>query len=269
MPATQRGQAYKISSCKWGLRYYDQDGVRRRESPFPSKSVALAHFRDVIEPRLRGEVPPQADLLLAEFVPLWLERHAATVRPRTIATLRERLRHAERAFGNVPLRELTGMAAEIAAWRAVQPERVRHHRLGALRQCLAAAERWGYIDRNPAALAGRNRQPSPRVVRVSTRAELDAIAAELARHYAPLPALAAATGLRREEWGALQRPDIDRREGLLTVARTISSGELVELGKTSRSRRQVPLSPRALQALDELPARWTRRCCSPRRRVVS
>ena len=30
-------------------------GKRRRKSPFPSKSAALAHYRDVIEPELRGE----------------------------------------------------------------------------------------------------------------------------------------------------------------------------------------------------------------------
>jgi hypothetical protein len=66
---------------------------------------------------------------------------------------------------------------------------------------------------------------------------------------------AAATGLRPEEWGALERRDIDRHGGVLTVRATISSGELVELGKTNRSRRQVPLSTRALGALDEIPPR--------------
>jgi len=35
----------------------------------------------------------------------------------------------------------------------------------------------------------------------------------------------------------------------------VSSGEVVDLGKTQRSRRQVPLSARALDALDLLPAR--------------
>jgi integrase len=42
---------------------------------------------------------------------------------------------------------------------------------------------------------------------------------------------------------------------VLNVRRTISSGEVVELAKTSASRRQVPLSPRALETLDELPPR--------------
>ena len=54
---------------------------------------------------------------------------------------------------------------------------------------------------------------------------------------------------------ALERRDIDRKAGVLSVRRTISAGEVVELGKTHKSRRQVPLSPRALGALDMLPAR--------------
>jgi hypothetical protein len=91
MPATQRGQAYKLSSGKWGLRYYDADGKRRRKTPFASKSAALKHYRDVIEPRLRGEPVPLPELTLAELVELYLERHATGVRPRTIATLRDRL----------------------------------------------------------------------------------------------------------------------------------------------------------------------------------
>jgi hypothetical protein len=100
MPPTQRGQAYKLSSGKWGLRYYDAAGNRQRKSPFASKSAALAHYRDVVEPQLRGDAPAAPDLTLAGFINLWLERHAATVRPRTVTTLaraarscRARLRH--------------------------------------------------------------------------------------------------------------------------------------------------------------------------------
>jgi integrase len=42
---------------------------------------------------------------------------------------------------------------------------------------------------------------------------------------------------------------------VLNVARTMSGGEIVELGKTSASRRQVPLSLRALAALEAVPPR--------------
>src|SRR5829696_2490831 len=147
------------------------------------------------------------------------------------------------------------MSGEIAAWQATLPDRSRYGIVGALRQTLGGAVRWGYMAANPAVLAGRNRQPAPRPVRAFSRDELEAIAAELHPAYAPLPVFVAATGLRPEEWQALERRDIDRRAGALTVARTVSSGEVVQLGKTTRSRRQVPLSRRALAALDAIPPR--------------
>ena len=249
MPATQRGQAYRLAPNRWGLRYYDALGARRRKSGFPSKSAALAHFREVIEPQLRGEPVRAPEMTLAELVEVYLERHAATVRPRTITTLRERLAHALRAFGQVPLRDLERMSGEVATWQAKLPDRSRYGIVQALRQTLGAAVRWGYMTSNPAMLAGRNRQPTPRPVRVYARAELDALAVELPPAYAPLPIFAAATGLRPEEWQALERRDVDRRDRVLNVLRTVSGGEVVELGKTSGARRQVPLSRRALAAI--------------------
>jgi hypothetical protein len=70
MPPTQHGQPYRLGPNRWGLRYYDADGVRRRKSPFPSKSAALAHYREVIEPVLRGELAPLVELTLAQLVEL-------------------------------------------------------------------------------------------------------------------------------------------------------------------------------------------------------
>ncbi len=52
MPPSQRGQAYRLAPGRWGLRWYDREGIRRRKSPFPTKSAALMHFREVIEPQL-------------------------------------------------------------------------------------------------------------------------------------------------------------------------------------------------------------------------
>ncbi len=111
------------------------------------------------------------------------------------------------------------------------------------------------MSRNPAKLAGRNPEPPPRSIRTYTLTELDALAAELSQPYRPLPAFAAATGLRPEEWLALERRDADRRAGIVTVRRTVSDGGVVELAKTSASRRQVPISRRASAALDALPPR--------------
>jgi integrase len=255
MPPTQRGQVYKLGKGRYGLRWYDADGTRRRKSPFPSQSAARQHYRDVVEPQLRGDPAPAPEITLSEFVPVYLERHAVRVRPKTITTLRERLAYATRAFGTIPLRELARMTGDIAAWETTLPDRSRYGITGALRQALAAATRWGYMETNPATGTGPRRQPPPRSIRVYSRAELDAIAAELAPAYQPLPIFAAATGLRPEEWQALERRDIDRRARMVNVLRTVSDGDIVELGKTNGARRQVPLSRRALDALDQLPPR--------------
>lgn len=89
----------------------------------------------------------------------------------------------------------------------------------------------------------------------------------LSPQYRALPAFAAATGLRPEEWQALERHrDVDRAARVLTVRRTVSSGEIVEIAKTARSRRQVPLSPRALEAIDALPPRLDSPYLIPARR---
>jgi hypothetical protein len=48
---------------------------------------------------------------------------------------------------------------------------------------------------------------------------------------------------------------VDRDGGVLTVRRTVSSGEVVDLGKTGRSRRQVPLSRRGARRAHALPPR--------------
>jgi len=260
MPAIQRGQAYRISANRWGVRYYDESGVRRRKSPFSSKSAALKHYREVIEPRLRGDAPATRTFTLAEFVPVYLERHAAEVRGRTIAILRERLAYAQRAYGEVALGDLERMSGDLASWFATLPTGSRYGIAQALRQALEAAVRWGYMQRNPAKLAGRNRQPPPRAIRVFTLAELEAIAKELSPMYRALPIFAAATGLRPEEWIPLERRDLDRQTAQISVRRTASEDEhgrkiVVDLAKTNVSRRQVPLSKRALAALDAIAPR--------------
>ena len=220
-----------------------------------NRSAAWKHFRGVIEPRLNGEPAATPELTLAEFADLYLERHGANARSRTIGTLRQRLGYATRDYGTVPLRDLQRMVDDLAGWQAQPPARSRYGILSALRQTLGAAVRWGYMDANPAKLLDPNRQPPPRPVRAYTFTELDAIAAELSKQDRQLPVFVAATGLRPEEWIALERRDVDRRAGIVSVHRTVSSGEVVELGKTNRSRRQVPLTRRAAAALDAMPPR--------------
>ena len=265
MPRRTQGSVYKTADC-FGIRW-PEDGRRPHRAGFKTRTEARRWFAENVAPRLdRGAPAPGAALTLAEFVPLYLKAHAAGVRPRTIQALRQRRGHATRAFGDVLLGDLERMGGELAAWRTTLPDRSRYDITRAPRQTLEAAARWGHCARNPAKDAGRNPQPPPRPIRAFSVAELEGIAAELSPRYAALPMFAAATGLRPQEWQALERQDVDRNGRLLNVRCTVSSGEVVELAKTARSRRQVPLSPRALETIDALAPRLDSRYLIPAQR---
>src|SRR5262249_20427903 len=153
-----------------------------------TKTAALDHYRDVVAPKLCGT--PTA-LTLDGLVELYVERHEAIRSPRTIRTLRERMRRPLDAYGSTPLAELEGMALDLAGWPPTWPPRHAPKVMGALRQVLAAGVRWRLLASNPAVDAGPNPEADPAPVRVYTLAELDAIAAELAKPYRPLPVFAA------------------------------------------------------------------------------
>jgi integrase len=252
----QRGSVYAVRGG-YGIRWRE-DGARRFESGFETKTAAREWFVDNVLPRLRGELPEPAEhgeITLEAFVDVFLDAHAANVSPRTVETLRVRLRPATRKFGSLTLVELEPRAAEIAAWRSTLPPRARYGYTSALRQVLDAAVGWGRMTRNPAKLAGPNPQPRREEVVPFTGEEVEAIAAELGETYGPLVVFAAETGLRTQEWIALERRDVDRDGGAVVVERAFSDGTVRPILKTDRSRRRVPLSARARAALEELPRR--------------
>jgi len=82
--------------------------------------------------------------------------------------------------------------------------------------------------------------------------EVFAVAGAAGR-YRPLVVFACATGLRPEEWSALQWRDVDRRTRRCAIRRTYADGELRSEGKRDASLRIVLLADLALDTLDELP----------------
>jgi hypothetical protein len=210
--------------------------------------------RNNVASRLRRGAP-SAELTFDAFCDLFLERHGATVAPATKRTLEERLAPAREHFGTWTLRELEGATEDVAAWRAALAETSRYRLTSALRQALAAAVRWRYIAANPGVEAGRNPQPRLEELRPFAREQVDAIAEELGPVYGPLVVFAAETGLRTNEWVALERRDLDRAGSAVTVQRRIADRRLTPYPKTERSRRRVPLTARAFEAHEALPAR--------------
>ncbi len=125
---------------------------------------------------------------------------------------------------------------------------------GSIRPCanvLDAAVSWEYIRKNPAKLAGpqpqaaASRDPPVHVSPNSKRSP---------RNSRPPTGRCPSSPRPRDcvprNGSVLERSDVDRRNGMLHRAPHRVRGEVVELAKTSASRRQVPLSPRALAAVD-------------------
>ena len=123
-------------------------------------------------------------------------------------------------------------------------KRYRSHR--ALRQVLQAAVRWKWIEDNPAALV-KNPTPKPGEIHpFESWDELDAIADELDDVSGPLVIFLAGTGVRPEEAFGAEWRDVDLKRRVFMVRRAFAKGRLKEYGKTTGSRRAVPLRARVV-----------------------
>ena len=259
MPAEQRGSAYRTRNG-WGVRWRENGTTRRFRSGFKSKSQALAYYRDEVAPRLGFGVAP--DLTFAELVERFLAAHEGD--PRTIRTLRERLKRPLDAFGDRRLSNLERSVPDIAAWQGKLPVGYRPQILAAFSQAIRQAVAWKLIGTNPVAAArtGKRRVAKRREIVPFTHEEIDRIAVELGPRLGPMILFAAETGLRPAELAALEWRDVERDQNVVHVRRVIAAGRVKE-PKTERSRRRVPLTARATAALDSLPRRIDTRLVFP------
>jgi integrase len=157
-------------------------------------------------------------------------------------------------FGAVRLRDLERRVGDIGEWSSSLPLGYRHAVIGAFRQVLDAAVRWGMASSNPVRALGSNPEPRRQEVQPFTLDEIDRIAEELGE-WGSAVVFASETGLRPSEWLALTWDDVGFREGVVHVRRTFAKSVPKDYGKTIRSRRRVPLSARAAHALHETPRR--------------
>jgi integrase len=264
MPAIQRGTLRKRDKS-WLARYYDENGARRERGGFATKSEAgewLGAKVRSVEALRRGEVSAVRRLTmptLAELVEEYVEQHAAEAN--TLRTLRARLRYATEGpaldgsggFGSLRIDRLT--VPELGAWRKRLPERSAYAITKALRQVLAYAVRVKLVDENVAKLVPNPEPKRREVPSFETMEDIEAAAVELGPTFGAIPIVGALTGLRPEEWIALERRDVDRAGQVLHVRRVFTDGQVKLYGKQTRSLRTVPLPLRASQALAELPAR--------------
>lgn len=267
MPARQRGRVEKLASGRWTARYYDEQGERRRQGGFETKTAAsdwLENKLREVEALRRGDPAalrrqdmPTYNQLCVEF----LAQHSAE--RNTLRALGEWLVSSRRKFGDVPVDRL--VPYEIAVWRKTCPERSAWHYTKAMRQVLNYAVRAQLLERNPAADVPNPRPKRREVLAFNTPADVEAVSEELWSEATPqlaaIPIVVAWTGLRPEEWVALERSDIDG--DVIRVRRVYTDGQLKTYGKNARSLRVVPLPQRAVDAISALPTRLDTRLLFP------
>ena len=248
MPTLQRGEVKKLASS-WAYRYYTGRTLssgrpqRKQVAGFRTKREAAAALEvELTRVRLGGLY--REELKLSELVERFLAQHEAD--EATIRKLRSQLRQATRAFGNLKLAELD--PADIAAWRATLSKGSRHDVFRALRQVLGQAVRWRLLDENPARSVANPKPKRAEIRPFESWEEIEAVAAELDPRFAAIPVFAAGTGLRPEEWIALERRDLDRKARVVSVSRVYSQGRLKQCSKSSRQPPGTPPAARPRRA---------------------
>ena len=220
VPSLQRGSVVKRGKT-WGVRWYDDEASRRFRGGFDTKSAArewIDNKVDEVAALRRGDPLIVRRLEIPTFDELadeYLAQHPGQAN--TLRGLRLWLAPARKKWGAMRVDRIT--VAEVALWRRTLPERSAWHYSRALRQTLAYAVRTKLLDEN-VATAVPNPQPRVREVQAfQTPAEVEQVAAELPAIFQAIPVFAAWTGLRPEEWIALERGDVDRRARLVHVRR--------------------------------------------------
>jgi integrase len=229
---------------------------RTRADALKKKDEALKKARKGID--LRAERQSLGTYLNAWFADVATPKN----RPSKLKSYRSYLdKHIIPELGDVALCDLTPQAVQAflngRSKAGLSPRTVQYIR-AILRAALAQAMRWGYVERNVAALAS-----PPRMVRQPVT-PLDAAQAQrLIDHtredrLGTLFAVAVYTGLRQGELLGLRWPDLDLDAGTLAVRQAVQkidgAWQFLE-PKSDRGRRTIPLPPMAVAALRDQKAR--------------
>jgi integrase len=236
-----KASKHPACACAWRLDYRPEgmSGARRRVE-FPTRKAAERHLAEIaVKVSRREYVAPASIPTFGAAAADWLAEKAGS-HPATLSGHRGTLKHLE-PINQLRLDRIDVATIErlrnalLSAERPLGPKRVRDILMIAT-AIFKMAMRRGYVTTNPAALAQRPRNPVAEV-RDAGEVETGALRADevlsadeirrLLAHAEPglwhtMFATAAATGMRSEELGALQWPDVELDNSRLFVRRSLS-----------------------------------------------
>lgn len=236
----------------WEVSYPDRDrpgrtlfrrvpgrGGLRRSRAFRAELLAGASA-----PRARGDRGPQ----MHEVVESFLLAKGITCTEKTVADYRRHAKaHILPTLGNRPVETIT--ADDLLKWIAAQHKTnaaawTIRHRWNVLCGALSHAKRRGHITTHPADVLERGERPTQgaRKMRILSTSEIDGMLGAAPAGWERLwCAMSVFTGLRLGELLALTWDDIDTRNHVVSVTKSINEAGEITRPKTEKSVRDVVL----------------------------
>jgi integrase len=238
---------------RWVASVTMPDG-RRRSRSARSKAEGVAALRELLRQRDQAIPRDPGRERLGPYLQRWLEDVRPRLAPATWKKHESIVRvHLEPALGHVRLSELS--VVHVRQWLSrpsgADGQTRRHHR-ATLRRALADALRDGLIVRNVAALAEPPKMQKAERTYLTTAQVRRIIEEARDERLWPLWVVIVTTGLRVSEALGLAWSDVG--PDTVTVRKQLArvDGEWVRTEpKTRRSRRTIPLTPSAIEALAE------------------
>ncbi len=262
----RRGFVQKRGDSTWLVRIfvgYKEDGSREYHNKTIKglKADADKYLTDKLREKDLGMFVAPTTITLSEYLDKWLEVAAKPrLRERTLEDYKEYLkRYVRPTIGSKRLSEIRPLHVQQVytnmQTNGLSARTVRYcHAI--LSSALKQAVKWQMLAINPASMADLPRQQ---------RKEMNALSPEEAGRFLDAAesdkwhiifALALTSGMRPEEYLALQWKDFDSKAGTVTVTRAIvwrrkGGGWKFEPPKTPQSRRTIPLPLSVIRLLQE------------------
>lgn len=257
------GTLTPLGNGKWKLRLPPYLGRGHKTFRADSKTQARKEQRRILDETYKEMfAPEQLHATFNEACEWLLDNHAGD--RNTIKRLELSLKRARDEFGETAVDEIT--YAVLAGWRktllkaGLAPTTV-HGYTQAVKQALNSCVRRGLIKESPALHLSNPLPGAGQISPFERLDEVEAIGKELPAEYSALPVFCCLTGLRPEEWLALERGDI--RDGWIYVNKRFVDGMVKPGTKNGDPERIVPLHPLAADALRQQPTRLDTRLLFP------
>jgi len=257
-----RGSIDKRSDKTYRIRIHlGYDGGQRithTETVHGTKKEAEAKMRDLISEYDRGSITKPSSKSLNDFLSDWFLIRKSKIRQRTLNDYQGIAgRYIKEDLGKLPLKALTPLRIQKTYQalldRGLSPQTVRRlHTV--LKQSLGQAVKWRLLPHNPSTDVDLPRCRAAKVIRAmnADQAFLFVTACE-GHRWGMVLVFALETGMRPEEYLALQWSDIDWLRSQVSVQKTLirpkGGGWRFDEPKTESSRRTVSLGEKLLKDL--------------------